>query len=74
MATEDKNRQATICRQSNLKWILDYSKQINTNFTLEEMIRFAEALTIYCIDGRTNVVKEIMSKADEHIIKKFEEK
>jgi len=74
MATEDKNRQATICRQSNLKWILDYSKQINTNFTLEECVRFAETLTIYCMDGRTDIVQEMMIRADKHIIKKFEEK
>lgn len=74
MVTDDKKKQKTICRQSNLKWILDYSKQINTNFTLEECVRFAETLTIYCMDGRTDIVQEMMIRADEHIIKKFEEK
>ena len=71
--TQEEKKQKTICRQSNLKLILDYSKQINPNLTLEELVRLAETLTIYCMDGRTPIVQELMMRADEHLIKKFEE-
>lgn len=67
-----QDREKTICRQSNMKWILDYSKQINTPLTISEIVRITEALTIYCIDGRTATVQDMMSKVDDLIMKKYE--
>lgn len=67
-----QDTQKTICRQSNMKWILDYSKQINTPLTISEIVRITEALTIYCIDGRTTTVQDMMTKVDDLIINKYE--
>jgi hypothetical protein len=71
--TQDEKKQKTICRQSNLKWIFDYSKHINQPLTISEMVRMTEALTIYCTDGRTTIVKEMLERVDKHFTDKFEE-
>lgn len=71
--TQDEKKQKTICRQSNMKWILDYSKQINTPLTISEVVRITEALTIYCTDGRTSTVQDMMEKVDKLFTDKFEE-
>jgi len=71
--TQDEKKQKTICRQSNMKWVLDYSKQINTPLTISELVRITEALTIYCIDGRTSTVQDMMEKVDKLFLDKFEE-
>lgn len=70
--TQDEKKQKTICRQSNMKWVLDYSKQINTPLTISEVVRITEALTIYCTDGRTSVVQEMMEKVDKLFLDKYE--
>lgn len=66
---QDKDK--TIARQSNLKWLLDYCKQINLNLPLSDMIRINEALTIYVVDGRTPVVKTMMETVDNFIVEKY---
>lgn len=70
--TQDEKKQKTICRQSNMKWVLDYSKQINTPLNISEVVRITEALTIYCIDGRTSTVQDMMEKVDKLFLDKFE--
>lgn len=65
--------QKTICRQSNMKWILDYCKHIGVNLRLSEMIRITEALTFYTIDGRNKDVARMMEEIDKLIQSKFDE-
>lgn len=66
----DKDK--TIARQSNLKWLLDYCKHINLNLPLADMVRITEALTIYVVDGRTNTVQDMMDKVDKFILEKYD--
>lgn len=63
----------TIARQSNLKWLLDYCRHINVNLPLSDMVRITEALTYYVVDGRTKDVQSMMEKVDNFILEKFAE-
>jgi len=65
----DKDK--TIARQSNLKWLLDYCKHIKLNLPLADMVRITEALTYYVVDGRTTTVQEMMDKVDNFISEKY---
>ena len=68
-----QDTQKTICRQSNLKWILDYCKHIGVNLKLSELVRITEALTYYTLDGRNKDVSRMMEEIDKLIQSKFEE-
>jgi hypothetical protein len=70
---EDKKKQEAIVRQSQLKFVLDYSKQIGVNLTLSEQIRIATALTYFCIDGYNKDTVRMLEEADKLIMQKFKE-
>jgi 16S rRNA U516 pseudouridylate synthase RsuA-like enzyme len=63
----------TIARQSNMKWLLDYTKSLNTKLTMSEIVRITEALTIYVVDGRNDQVVRMMEEVDKLILTKFED-
>ena len=67
-------KEKMIVRQSTMKWLLDYTKHINVNLQLSDIVRITEALTYYVIDGRTKDVQSMMEKVDKFILEKFEEK
>lgn len=71
MATYDKEK--AIARQSNLKWLLDYTKSINVKLQLSDYVRITEALTIYITEGRTKDIQRMMEEVDKYILEKFEE-
>lgn len=65
--------QKSIARQSNIKWLLDYTKSLNVKLTMSEMIRITEALTYYVIDGRNEQVIRMFDEVDKLILSKFED-
>lgn len=67
------NKDKVIARQSNMKWLLDYSKTINCKFTLTEMLQITEMLTHYITDGYKPEVLRMVGEADKLILKKFED-
>lgn len=66
-------KEKMIVRQSTMKWLLDYTKHINVNLQLSDIVRITEALTYYVIDGRTKDVQSMMEKVDKFILEKFKE-
>jgi len=70
MAQQDT--QLVICRQSQLKFVMDYSKQIGKPLKLKEMVRISNVLVDYCINGNTKEINETLGKIDEYLEKLFE--
>lgn len=73
MATDYQNTQASIVRQSTLKFVGDYCKTINTPLSLKEIVRITNVLTDYCQNGYTPEIGTLLDKIDSHIQSKFEE-
>ena len=67
-----QEKDKVIARQSNFKWLLDYTKHLNVNLKLSEMVRINEALTHYIIDGRTKDIQRMMEEVDKFIDEKFD--
>lgn len=69
---QDKDRQ--IVTQSQLKLVMDYSKQIGVNLKLKEVIGVTNVLVDYCINGYSKELGDRLDAIDKFIIDKFEEK
>jgi hypothetical protein len=70
MAQQDTN--LVICRQSQLKFVMDYSKQIGKPLKLKEMVRISNVLVDYCMNGNTKDINDTLGKIDEYLEKLFE--
>ena len=69
---DEKEKQLVICRQSQLKFVMDYSKQINKPLKLKEMVRISNVLVDYCINGNTKEINDTVGKIDDYLEKLFE--
>ena len=70
---DEKQKQQAIIRQSQLKFVLDWSRHIGVKLTLVEQIRISTALTYYCLDGYNKDTVRMLEEADKLIIDKFTE-
>ena len=70
MGQQDTN--LVICRQSQLKFVMDYSKQIGKPLKLKEMVRISNVLVDYCINGNTKEINETLGKIDDYLQTLFE--
>ena len=68
----EKEKQLVICRQSQLKFVMDYSKQIGKPLKLKEMVRISNVLVDYCINGNTKEINDTVGKIDEYLQTLFE--
>jgi hypothetical protein len=68
---QDKDRQ--IVTQSQLKLVMDYSKQIGVNLKLKEVIGVTNVLVDYCINGYSKELGDRLDSIDKFIQSKFEE-
>jgi hypothetical protein len=73
MAQDYQNTQASIVRQSTLKFVGDYCRMIGTPLTLKEVVRITNVLTDYCQNGYSPEIGNLLDKIDTHIASKFEE-
>jgi hypothetical protein len=69
---DEKEKQLVICRQSQLKFVMDYSKQIGKPLKLKEMVRISNVLVDYCINGNTKEINDTVGKIDDYLEKLFE--
>ena len=69
---DEKEKQVVICRQSQLKFVMDYSKQIGKPLKLKEMVRISNVLVDYCINGNTKEINETLGKIDDYLQTLFE--
>lgn len=70
---DETQRQLMICRQSQLKLVMDYSKQINKPFKFSDMLAYTEVLVEYCMKGYKESVVTKVKGMDAHIEKLFVE-
>ena len=68
---QDKDRQ--IVTQSQLKLVMDYTKQIGVNLKLKEVIGVTNVLVDYCINGYSKELGDRLDSIDRFIQSKFEE-
>jgi hypothetical protein len=68
---QDKDRQ--IVTQSQLKLVMDYTKQIGVNLKLKEVIGVTNVLVDYCINGYSKELGDRLDSIDKFIQSKFEE-
>ena len=69
---QDKERQ--IVTQSQLKLVMDYTKQIGVNLKLKEIVGVTNVMVDYCMNGYSKEIGERLEAIDKFIIDKFEEK
>jgi hypothetical protein len=69
---DEREKQLVICRQSQLKFVMDYSKQIGKPLKLKEMVRISNVLVDYCINGNTKEINETLGKIDDYLQTLFE--
>ncbi len=69
---QDKERQ--IVTQSQLKLVMDYTKQIGVNLKLKEIVGVTNVMVDYCMNGYSKEIGERLDAIDKFIIDKFEEK
>lgn len=72
MSDYQKNQQSII-RQSQLKWVIDYTRMIGTPLTIKEIVRITNVLVDYCENGYSKEIGEKLDAIDQHIASKFEE-
>jgi hypothetical protein len=73
MAQQTNTTQDSICRQSSLKFVSDYTRVIGTPLTLKEIIGITNLVVDYCQNGYSKELGERLEKADLHIQSKFDE-
>lgn len=66
-------KQKIICRQSQLKFVMDYCKMIGRPLKLKEMVRISNVLCDYCMNGNTKEINEVLGTIDDYLQRKFEE-
>jgi hypothetical protein len=69
-----QDREKTIVTQSQLKFVQDYSRQLNVNLTLKEMVGITNVMVDYCINGYSTEIAKRLDTIDKFILEKFEEK
>jgi hypothetical protein len=65
---QDKDKQ--IITQSQLKLVIDYSKQINVDLNLKEIVGITNVLVDYCLNGYTKEISERLDAIDNFILDK----
>lgn len=68
---QDKDRQ--IITQSQLKLVMDYSKQIGVNLKLKEVVGVTNVLVDFCLNGYSKELGDRLDSIDKFIESKFEE-
>lgn len=68
-----QNTQASIVRQSTLKFVGEYCRVIGVPMTLKEIVGITNVLTEYCQEGYSKELGDRLEKIDNHLQKKFEE-
>jgi len=71
---DEKTKQEIISRQSQLKFVFDYTKQLGINLTLKEVIGITNVMSDYCMKGYSSEIAKRLDAIDKFIIEKFEEK
>lgn len=66
-------KQQAIVRQSQLKLVMDYLKQINLNLPLKDVAGITNVMTDYCIKGYTKDIAGRLEAIDKFIKSKFDE-
>lgn len=68
---QDKERQ--IVTQSQLKLVMDYTKQIGVNLKLKEIVGVTNVMVDYCMNGYSKELGDRLDAIDKFISEKFEE-
>lgn len=68
----EKN-QASIQRQSSLKFVIDYCRTIDTHFTLKEIVAITNVIVDYTDNGYSKELGARLDKIDDAIKSKIEE-
>jgi hypothetical protein len=66
-------RQEAIVRQSQLKLVMDYLKQLNLNLPLKDIAGITNVMTDYCIKGYTKDIAGRLDAIDQFIKTRFNE-
>jgi hypothetical protein len=69
-----QDREKTVVTQSQLKFVQDYSRQLNVNLTLKEMVGITNVMVDYCLNGYSTEIAKRLDAIDKFILEKFEEK
>lgn len=69
MERKQQDTQRIIVSQSMLKFVQDYSKQINRPLKLKEMVRITNVLVDYCIYGNSKEINDTLDKVDDYLNK-----
>ena len=72
MEKKQQDTQRIIVSQSMLKFVQDYSKQINKPLKLKEMVRISNVLADYCMFGNTKDINDTLGKIDDYLQTLFE--
>lgn len=72
MEKKAQDTQRIIVSQSMLKFVQDYSKQINKPLKLKEMVRISNVLVDYCMYGNSKDINDTLSKIDDYLQTLFE--
>lgn len=68
----DKDK--TIVTQSQLKFVQDYTRQLNINLNLKEIVGITNVMVDYCMNGYSTEIGKRLDAIDKFILEKFEEK
>jgi len=68
-----QDTQKTIVTQSQLKFVQDYSRQLNVNLTLKEMVGITNVMVDYCMNGYSTEIGKRLDSIDKFIMDKFKE-
>ncbi len=69
----DNQKQAAIVRQSQLKLVVDYLKQINLNLPLKDICGITNVMTDYVMEGYSKDIAGRLDAIDNFIKSKFTE-
>jgi hypothetical protein len=73
MKMNDNQKQAAIVRQSQLKLVVDYLKQINLNLPLKDICGITNVMTDYVVEGYNKDIAQRLDAIDNYIKSKFNE-
>lgn len=68
-----QDTQKQIITQSQLKVVMDYTKQIGVNLKLKEVVGVTNVLVDYCLNGYSKEIGDRLEAIDKFIESKFEE-
>lgn len=73
MKMNDSSRQESMVRQTNLRLVTDYLRQINLNLGLKDIAGICNVMTDYCVKGYTKDIAGRLEAIDNFIKSKFDE-